>query len=147
MYRPNDVLIEGHRLSNLFNSQDEEWHDQNIRPIRGLWSMTKVLEYEPLIDETLTKFVDKLALRFVDGENAGKVCPADEWIGFCKSTFKILDPESHTDKSVAWDVTANFSFGRHYGFIDQEKDVDNLITDSTAGLNYFAPVHFPHSPT
>ncbi|KAJ5653409.1 hypothetical protein N7490_000412 [Penicillium lividum] len=123
MYRPNDVLIEGHRLSNLFNTQDEDWHNQNIKPIRGLWSMTKVLEYEPLIDETLQKFVDKLALRFVDGQNAGKVCPVDEWIGF-----------------FAWDVTANFSFGRHYGFIDQEKDVDNLITDSTAGLIYFAPV-------
>lgn len=86
MYRPNDVLIEGHRLSNLFNSQDEDWHNQNIRPIRGLWSMTKVLEYEPLIDETINKFVDKLALRFVDGENANKICPADEWIGFCEAT-------------------------------------------------------------
>ncbi|KAJ5231522.1 uncharacterized protein N7469_006110 [Penicillium citrinum] len=123
MYRPNDVLIEGHRLSNLFNSQDEDWHNQNIRPIRGLWSMTKVLEYEPLIDETICKFVGKVASKFVDGENAGKVWPADEWIGF-----------------FAWDVTANFSFGRHYGFIDQEKDVDNLITDSTDGLLYFAPV-------
>lgn len=45
-----------------------------------------------------------------------------------------------TDKTVAWDVTANISFGRHYGFIDQEKDVDNLIIDSTKGLYYFAPV-------
>ncbi|KAJ5325951.1 uncharacterized protein N7506_009053 [Penicillium brevicompactum] len=123
MYRPNDVLLEGHRLSNLFNTQDEDWHNQNIRPIRGLWSMTKVLEYEPFIDETIFKFVDKIALRFVDGDCAGKVCPADEWIGF-----------------FAWDVTANFSFGRHYGFLDQERDVDNLITDSTAGLEYFAPV-------
>lgn len=50
--------------------------------------MTKVLEYEPFIDETITKFVDKLALRFVDGGNAGKVCPADEWIGFCEHTLK-----------------------------------------------------------
>ncbi|KAJ5570864.1 hypothetical protein N7535_004524 [Penicillium sp. DV-2018c] len=123
MYRPNDVLLNGHRVSNLFNTQDEDWHNQNIRPIRSLWTMTKVLEYEPLIDETIIKFVDKLALRFVDGDNAGKICPADEWIGF-----------------FAWDVTANFSFGRHYGFIDQEKDVDSLITDSTAGLRYFAPV-------
>ncbi|CAI7588358.1 unnamed protein product [Penicillium manginii] len=123
MYRPNDVLIEGHRMSNLFNSQDEDWHNQNIRPIRGLWSMTKVLEYEPLIDETIAKFVEKVALKFVDGDNAGTVCPADDWIGF-----------------FAWDVTANFSFGRHYGFIDQEKDVDNLITDSTKGLIYFAPI-------
>ncbi|KGO53203.1 Cytochrome P450 [Penicillium expansum] len=71
--------------------------------------MTKVLEYEPFIDETITKFVDKLALRFVDGDNAGKVCPADEWIGF-----------------FAWDVTANYSFGQHYGFIDQEKDVSQI---------------------
>jgi len=46
----------------------------------------------------------------------------------------------HETRQVAWDVTANFSFGRHYGFIDQEKDVDNLITDSTDGLLYFAPV-------
>ena len=43
---------------------------------------------------------------------------------------------------VAWDVTANISFGRHYGFIDQEKDVDNLIIDSTKGLYYFAPVRY-----
>ncbi len=41
---------------------------------------------------------------------------------------------------VAWDVTANISFGRHYGFIDQGKDVNNLIVDSTKGLYYFAPV-------
>ncbi|KAJ5320398.1 hypothetical protein PENANT_c010G10164 [Penicillium antarcticum] len=123
MYRPNDVLLQGHRLSNLFNTQDEDWHNQNIRPIRSLWTMTKVLEYEPLIDETLDKFTGKLASRFVDGDSAGKTCPAAEWIGF-----------------FAWDVTANFSFGRHYGFLDQEKDVDNLITDSTAGLEYFAPV-------
>lgn len=87
MYRPNDVIIEGHHLSNLFNSQDEDWHNQNIRPIRGLWSMTKVLEYEPLIDETISKFVDKLSLRFVDGENANKICPADEWIGYCKKVL------------------------------------------------------------
>ncbi|KAL4741810.1 cytochrome P450 [Aspergillus similis] len=118
-YRPNDVVLNGQRVSNLFNTQDEKWHNQNILPIRHLWQMTKVLEYEPLIDETLNKFVDKLTARFGGGE----VCPADEWIGY-----------------FAWDVTANFSFGRHYGFIDQEKDVDNLITDSTKGLIYFAPV-------
>jgi hypothetical protein len=41
-------------------------------------------------------------------------------------------------------VTANISFGRHYGFIDQEKDVNSLITDSTMGLEYFAPVSLRH---
>lgn len=45
--------------------------------------MTKVLEYEPLIDETLGKLVQKLAAKFADGPNAGTVCPADDWIGYC----------------------------------------------------------------
>lgn len=35
---------------------------------------------------------------------------------------------------------ANISFGKHYGFIDEERDVENLIADSTKGLYYFAPV-------
>lgn len=72
MYRTNDVLIEDHRLSNLFNS------NEHIRPIRCLWSMTKVLKYEPLIDETITKFVGKLAQKFVDCKIARTICPADE---------------------------------------------------------------------
>lgn len=42
--------------------------------------------------------------------------------------------------AVAWDVMANISFGKHYGFIDEERDVENLIADSTKGLYYFAPV-------
>lgn len=81
MYRPNDVLINGHRLSNIFNSQDEHWHNKYLRPIRNLWSINKVLEYEPLIDETLNKFVEKLGAKFADAKT---VCPADDWLGFCK---------------------------------------------------------------
>ena len=83
MYRPNDVLINGQRISNIFNTQDEDWHNKYMRPIRGLWTMSKVLEYEPLIDETLNKLVKKLDARFVEGSNAGKVCPADKWLGYC----------------------------------------------------------------
>ena len=120
MYRPNDVLINGQRLSNVFNTQDEDWHTKYMRPIRGFWTMTKVLELECLIDETLVKFVDRLEKDFVQ---PGKSFKADDWLGF-----------------FAWDVTANISFGRHYGFIDQGQDVNNLIVDSTKGLYYFAPV-------
>jgi hypothetical protein len=83
MYRPNDVLINGQRLSNVFNTQDEDWHTKYISPIRPFWTMTKVLDMEPLIDETLVKFIDKLGTKFADGENPGKVCPGDEWLGYC----------------------------------------------------------------
>ncbi|KAI7537712.1 benzoate 4-monooxygenase cytochrome-like protein P450 [Hortaea werneckii] len=120
MYRPNDVLMEGQRLSNIFNAQDNGWHDQAMKPIRGLWSMTKVLEVEPYVDKTLNILVSKLDKLFVP---EGNVCKMDDWLA-----------------SFAWDVTANVTFGRHYGFIEQERDVNNLIVDSTKGLFYFAPV-------
>ena len=120
MYRPNDVLINGMRLSNVFNAQDNDWHDRAVKPIRGFFNMTKVLEAEGYVDETLNLLVGKLDKLFVEGK---KVCAMDEWLGY-----------------FAWDVTANFTFGRHYGFLDQERDVNNLIVDSTKGLYYFAPV-------
>ncbi|KAI6795968.1 hypothetical protein KC363_g5737 [Hortaea werneckii] len=60
MYRPNYVLIDEQRLSNIFNAQDNRWHDQAMKPIQGLRSMTKVLEVEPYVDETLEFLVAKL---------------------------------------------------------------------------------------
>lgn len=85
--------------------------------------MAKALELEPLMDETLLKFFDTLSTRFVDGENAGKVCMMDDWVTY-----------------YAWDGAANVSFGKDYGFIEQGKDVGGIIQESTAGLKYFAPV-------
>lgn len=41
---------------------------------------------------------------------------------------------------VAWDFAANATFGKHYGFIDEEKDVQGMIKESADGLYYFAPV-------
>lgn len=120
MYHPNNALINGQLIVNIFNTDDNAWHDKYMRPIRNLWTMTKVLEQEPAIDETLSNLMHKLETKFVD---ADQVCMMDDWLAY-----------------FAWDVTANISFGHHYGFIDQEKDVNNLIADSTKGLYYFAPI-------
>lgn len=81
MYRTNDVLINGVRLSNLFNTQDNHWHDTYMNPIRSLWTMTKVLDMESLIDETLNKFTAKMDVKFADVEHN---CMMDEWLGYCK---------------------------------------------------------------
>lgn len=39
MYRANDVVVNGQRISNVFNTQDEDWHTKYMRPIRGFWSI------------------------------------------------------------------------------------------------------------
>ena len=90
MYKPNDVLVNGLRLSNIFNTQDNDWHDKHIKPIRGLWTMTQVLKMESLVDETLSKFTDKLSTKFVDGPNSGKTCMMDDWLSFCRTRTDTL---------------------------------------------------------
>ena len=85
MYKPNDVLINGVRISNIFNAQNNAWHDKYMKPIRGVWTMTKVLEMESLIDETVSKFTAKLGAKFADGSSASKICMMDEWLGYCKN--------------------------------------------------------------
>ena len=66
MYKPGDTLSDGHRIANVFNTQDEEWHKQHIDPIRSMWGMTKFLEYESLFDEILMKLVDKFISKYVE---------------------------------------------------------------------------------
>ncbi|THV55984.1 hypothetical protein BGAL_0001g00460 [Botrytis galanthina] len=120
MYKPNDALIEGKRMSNIFNSRDPVWHEKYVKPIRGLWTMTKVLDIEPLVDETLGIFIDKLSANFAD---ESKTCMVDDWLAY-----------------FAWDAVANISFGRPFGLIDQERDVDNILLESQRSLYYFAVV-------
>jgi hypothetical protein len=76
--------------SNVFNTQDEEWHTKYMRPIRPFWTVTKVLDMEPVIDETLEKFISKMESKFVNNASANKVCKGYEWLGFCNSSSQRL---------------------------------------------------------
>ncbi|GKU18685.1 unnamed protein product [Fusarium langsethiae] len=120
MYRPNDVLVNGQRIQNIFNTQDEDFHLKYTKPIRGFWTLPKMLEAEPLMDETLCELITHLDNRFA---STGSVCKMDDWVAY-----------------YAWDAAANISFGRTYGFMDKGGDVQDIIAESTAGLKYFAPV-------
>ncbi|KAG6263688.1 hypothetical protein E4U49_002137 [Claviceps purpurea] len=125
MYRINDVMINGERISNVFNTQDETLHAKLARPIGGFWALSKILDMELLMDETIQAFTNKLGTAFADATSgtSTSICMMDDWLTY-----------------FAWDCAANISFGRHYGFIDQGKDVEDMIAGSAAGLRYFAPV-------
>ncbi|KAF4967945.1 hypothetical protein FSARC_4598 [Fusarium sarcochroum] len=120
MYRPNDVVVNGQRIQNIFNTADEGFHAKYTKPIRGFWTLPKMLEAEPIMDETLCELITYLDNRYA---STGYVCKLDEWVSY-----------------YAWDAAANISFGRTYGFMEQGGDVENIIAESTAGLKYFAPV-------
>lgn len=87
MYNVNDVIVSGVRLKNLFSHQDEKWHSTYIRPVKRLYSMTKVQEMEPGVDVTINLFMDKLRERFV---KKGQLCDMADYLNFCKSSPILL---------------------------------------------------------
>lgn len=85
MYRPNDVVgPDGTRHPNLFNTQDDEWYDRYKRPVGGFFSLSKVLEMEHHVDESIEKYLDKLEKTFLSEKDVSDTIMMDEWLAFCK---------------------------------------------------------------
>ncbi|KAJ6024275.1 cytochrome P450, partial [Penicillium herquei] len=120
MYNVNDSMVHGARRKNIFSHQDEEWHTTFIRPIRPLFSMTKVQEYEPAIDTILKIFVEKIRERFVDTH---KACDMSTYVGF-----------------FAWDAMSQITFSKALGMLEQGRDEQNLMEISAKTWDYFSPI-------
>ncbi|KAJ5692601.1 cytochrome P450 [Penicillium macrosclerotiorum] len=120
MYNVNDVLVGGNRLSNLFSSQDEKWHSTYIRPVKNLYSMSKVQDVETTMDITINLFFDKLRERFV---RTDKPCEMSDWINF-----------------FAWDVMSQVTFSQDLGILEAGSDYKGFLGRSAKTLDYFAPI-------
>lgn len=81
MYFPNDVVVAGVRYNNLFSTRDEKWHSTFVRPVKSLYSMSKVQDMEPGLDVTINLFFEKLRERFVQ---TGNLCDMSEYLNFCE---------------------------------------------------------------
>ena len=81
MTLPNDVLVNGQRVSNLFSTRDEDWHNSSLKPIRSLYSMTRALDAEVHVDKMLEDFMSIVEERFA---KHGKEFDMAEYVPFCK---------------------------------------------------------------
>lgn len=81
MYSVNDVIVSGKRVSNLFGTTDEKWHATVIRPVKSLYSMTKVQDVEHCVDAVINLYLEKPQERFV---STGKPCDMADYILYCK---------------------------------------------------------------
>ncbi|KAE8381755.1 cytochrome P450 [Aspergillus bertholletiae] len=120
MYNVNDVIVRGMRLKNIFSHQDERWHSTYIRPIKGLYSMTKVQDVEPGVDLTINLFIDKLRERFVE---KGRFCDMADHLNF-----------------FAWDAMSQVTFSKNLGIIEAGSDHLGFLSRSNQSLDYFASI-------
>ncbi|KAL8366283.1 hypothetical protein RB595_004856 [Gaeumannomyces hyphopodioides] len=120
MYKPNEALVDGKRISSLFNTTDEAYHTAANKPVKPLYSLSKVQEVEPLVDESLEYLMKKFDAQYTD---KGVVCKWDDWMTWW-----------------AWDAMFNITYGEHMGFMDKQDDIVNFIHASTVGVYYFSAI-------
>ncbi|KAL8991777.1 MAG: hypothetical protein Q9169_007657, partial [Polycauliona sp. 2 TL-2023] len=106
--------LKGKAIPGLFATQDRRIHGLLRKPIAGIYSMTSMVSYEPMVDSTIECFFRQLETRFVE---TGQVCPLDSWL-----------------QMFAFDVIGSITFSKRLGFLEQGRDIDNIIENS---WNYF----------
>ena len=85
MYEPFSPRIGGKPLPSLVSERDEHVHMALRKPVAGFYSLTTLLDYEPLVDSEIQKLVRKLRPFAYDGS----VCDMTSWLCWCRFHYCI----------------------------------------------------------
>ena len=113
-------MSKGERLPSLFSTTDEQYHAQLRRSINSAFSMSALVQYEPLVDDTTEKFLDQTEKLYA---SESLNCDFAEWLQF-----------------YAFDVIDNITYSKPHGFVDRAEDVDGMVTWLGKMFSYVAPV-------
>jgi hypothetical protein len=85
--------------------------------------MSSLVQYEGLVEETLSVFLDKTEELYADTR---KVCDFALWLQY-----------------FAFDVIGQITYSKRHGFIEEVRDVDEIIRYLKMIFAYVAPVSLP----
>ena len=120
-------MSKGKRLPSLFSTTDEQFHAQLRRSVNSAFSMSALVQYEPLVDLITERFLDQTQNLFVS-RNAP--CDFAEWLQF-----------------YAFDVIGNITYSKPHGFVDRGEDVDGMVGYLGWLFSYVAPVSVAFTPS
>ena len=110
-------IVNGKRAASLVAMTDESQHAKSKRLIAHAYSLSTLVEYEGLVDQTTEVFLQVLEERFARGNK--------------------LDLGRYL-QFFAFDVIGELTFSRRLGFIEQGVDVNGIISAIGANFSYFS---------
>ncbi|KAF2030628.1 pisatin demethylase [Setomelanomma holmii] len=119
-YPVQGAVSKGKALLSLFSTTDEDFHAKYRRCVNNAFAMSSLVNYEPLVSSTLTYWLDKTEETFA---NTGKSCNFSQWLQF-----------------FAFDVIGDLTWSKRLGFVEGNRDVDNIIGFLGKFFDYVAPV-------
>ncbi|KAJ3546966.1 hypothetical protein NM208_g1739 [Fusarium decemcellulare] len=122
-YHGSSALVNGQIVLNLFSQTDPVKHRRERQPIAKHYSSAGISVLEPHMDKVVDQLCDQLEKRFMDGDNAGKVCNIGQWILF-----------------YTWDVVGAVTFSQPIGYLEKGYDFDGTLHNADKAMDYFTVV-------
>jgi cytochrome P450 len=110
----------GKRLPSLFSTTDEAYHANLRRSVNNAFSMSALVQYEPLVNEVVDLFLTQTDRIYAA---PGQVCDFAKWLQF-----------------FAFDVIGQITYSKRHGFVDKNEDIDGMIRYLAKLFSYVAPV-------
>lgn len=110
-------------LPSLLSTTDEPFHASLRRAVSNVFSLSSLLQYEPLVYSTTSEFLRQLQSRFADKEGPEGILDFARWLQY-----------------YAFDVIGELTYSRRHGFIDEVRDIDGIIRYLCGLFDYVAPV-------
>ncbi|KAL1967106.1 hypothetical protein VTN77DRAFT_3630 [Rasamsonia byssochlamydoides] len=122
-YPVQQSIAKGRPLPSLFNTTDEKYHAKLRRAVANAYTMSTLVQFEPLVDSTTRAFLDQLTRRYADCDDDSGICDFGTWLQY-----------------YAFDVIGELTFSKRLGFVDRGVDVDSIIANVEWALGYFSVV-------
>jgi cytochrome P450 len=110
----------GELLPSLFSTRDEAYHANLRRSVNNAFSMSSLVQYEPMVDETTELFLDQTDRLYA---STGNVCDFARWLQY-----------------FAFDVIGSITYSKRHGFIEENEDIDGIIAQLANTFDYAGPV-------
>lgn len=117
-------------MGTIFSTRDEGLHKRFKRSVAAAYTMSSLKELEPMNDDCSAIFLDKM------GKFAGKDIDLGQWFHVSEILLSILESNADDTQWYAFDVISSITFNDRFGFMEQEKDINDIIAAIEGRLTY-----------
>ncbi|KAI9875760.1 MAG: hypothetical protein M1830_008016, partial [Pleopsidium flavum] len=150
-YKVNDVKSGQAIFSNIFSTLSNEFHAMQLKPIQKHYTPNGLMDFEPLVDKTISTFTQKIEEKFVNPGKVGQIPRLDFVLD--KNPIHRIGPQSFgtvVNKSVQRTMARINGTDQHSTraqkdfldrFIEKKKETDWVDDNQIIGwlcINMFA---------
>ena len=119
-YRVAAGVSKGVVVPNIFSTTDKDFHAKLRRSVSAAFSLTGLIQYEPLVDRSVKVYLEEVDKRFAGKIGEEGIADLAEWNSY-----------------FALDVISELTYGTSQGFLRAGHDVSDLIVAKHGILRYF----------